>query len=206
MYDFIALFSPFPLLDLPLPSLHLPPFTLPSPFLILPPSTLPSPFLQLPPSLHLPLFHWQYESGTFIIRHNNTVYLPSGQFSTSSTQQEPTVGGFLWWHILLIAVAAVAVLVAIVAVIFVSPQSILCVAVTKYILCWAVTKYPCIGASEACMVLVNLTWREGGDYAAHTYTFQPTILFPLRLVWCACADAQGLTSPLALSTQPQLMG
>jgi len=59
-----------------------------------------------------------YESGTFIIRHNNTVYLPSGQFSTSSTQQEPTVGGFLWWHILFIAVAAVAVLVAIVAVIF----------------------------------------------------------------------------------------
>lgn len=125
------------------------------------------------------------------------------------------MGGFLWWHILLIAVAAVAVLVAIVAVIFVSPQSILCVAVTKYIvrvavtkyiLCVAITKFPCIGASEACMVLVNLTWRGGGDYAAHTYTFQPTILFPFRLVWCACADAPGLTSPLALSTQPQLMG
>lgn len=124
------------------------------------------------------------------------------------------MGGFLWWHILLIAVAAVAVLVAIVAVIFVSPQSILCVAVTKYIvrvavtkyiLCVAITKFPCIGASEACMVLVNGGGGgEGTMLHIHVNIGDFNQLSSFLLGWCG-VPAQTLQDRQALwLCQPSL--
>lgn len=59
----------------------------------------------------------QYNSGILIIRHDNEVLRPSGEFSASVSEQ-PTDGedkdedeGLVWWHILLIAGATIAVFV-----------------------------------------------------------------------------------------------
>ena len=75
----------------------------------------------------LPSSLLQYEAGTLIIRYNNAVLVPSGRFTTSTVTMPttmPTVE-LLWWHILLIAVAAAAVTIAVLAVICVSYQQYL---------------------------------------------------------------------------------
>ena len=75
----------------------------------------------------LPSSLLQNEAGTLIIRYNNAVLVPSGRFTTSTVTMPttmPTVE-LLWWHILLIAVAAAAVTIAVLAVICVSYQQYL---------------------------------------------------------------------------------
>ena len=108
----------------------------------------------------LPSSPSQYESGTLIIRYNNAVLVPSGRFSTSTVTMPttmPTVE-LLWWHILLIAVAAVAVAIAVLAVICVSYQQSSC----HY------------DETVVAGVLCNMV-------------LTPLFLSSLRLVWCVCS-------------------
>ena len=67
----------------------------------------------------------QYESGTLVIRYNNTALVPSGEFTVqeSIAGEDDDEDEFLWWYGLLIAVGAVVILLLIVVLFIVSPIS-----------------------------------------------------------------------------------
>lgn len=62
------------------------------------------------------LFLCQYESGTLVIRYNNEVLFPSGEFAVEESSSDSMASGLLLWQIIVIAVGSIVFLILIIII------------------------------------------------------------------------------------------